>query len=294
MLYQDPDAVVAGPPALLDGAWEGECRLRRTTGEVVDVTANTFLVRDPETGDPMNVAVVHRDITERKRTESELRRASERRREMLAHVVAAQEDERRRIAGDIHDDSIQALAAVDLRLQLLRRRIGQLPSGDEHVQLVDRLREAVQEATRRLRRLLFELEPPALASAGLAAALQDFAAALFADAGVAVAVDNQLEARLPEELRTIAYRIGQEALTNVFKHAHASVVRITLAGGRKGLLLSVADDGVGIRAEGERRPGHLGLAGIRERAEVAGGWVELGPGEDGGGTLVRVWLPVPG
>lgn len=226
-------------------------------------------------------------------SERELRRASEHRRELLAHLVAAQEQERRRIAADVHDDSIQVMAAVDLRLAVLRRRLDGLGAAEE-AETLDTLQRTVREATGRLRTLLFDLQPPQLDHGGLLAAMRQLAGSLFAATDTEVEVSGGFAEEPPSDLQMVLYRIGQEALVNARKHAHASLVRVSGRQVDGGYELVVRDDGVGI-AEPDLRPrhGHRGVMTMHERAEVAEGRLEVSGGP-GAGTRIRVWVPHPG
>ena len=234
------------------------------------------------------------DITDIKTAEEELQRTvdllqstDDERRDLLARVVRAQEEERQRIAADIHDDSIQKMTAVGLRLEALRS----LDIGEEGGGLLDRLGESVELAIRRLRRLMFELRPPALDREGLEAALRQYLHELATETNLVVRIDVHLDHEPPDEIRAIAYRIALEALANVRKHARADEVRVEVGSEDGGVRVRIVDDGVGFDpASLGHRPGHIGLSAIRERAELAGGTC-LVASEPGNGTTVEFWLP---
>ena len=255
----------------------------------------------PEADDSGRVVRIHgaaQDITDHKRMEEtlgstleELRRTDRERLRLLVHLVRAQEEERKRIAEGIHDDSIQVMATVGLRLATLSRRA----TNQEDRRALAELEDLVEGAVARLRGLLFDLAPPLLRDQGLAAALRHLLDKLAADHpdGLRVELDGALDAEPAEEISVLLYRIAQEALTNVRKHARASSVRVSLQPIDGGIHLAVEDDGVGLPPE-ERlpRPGHLGLTAMRERAEMAGGWCRI-EGAPGRGTAVRCWVPLP-
>jgi signal transduction histidine kinase len=210
----------------------------------------------------------------------------------LAHLVAAQEKERRRIAQDVHDDSIQVMAAVELRLAVLRRRMAGLGAAEE-AEIVHKLQHTVQEATGRLRALLFDLQPPHLHDGGLLAAIRQLADTLFEATDTAVEVSGGFAREPRTDLQMLLYRIGQEALGNARKHAHARSVQVCGRQVDGGYELVVRDDGVGIAAEDLwPKHGHLGVVTMREWAELAGGSLEV-PAAPGAGTVVRVWVPDP-
>jgi PAS domain S-box-containing protein len=249
-----------------------------------------------ERGRPVAVQGTARDITERKKAEEELRESVEalrrtdaERRNLLAHLTRAQEEERSRIASDIHDDSIQVMTAVGIRLETLRRQLSDL----DQLALVEELQQTVDRSISRLRSLLFELKPPALDRDGLAPALRMYLEVTGADGGFKYGIDNKLTGEPPLEIRTILYRIAQEALANVRKHAGARHVDVGLEERDGGYLVRVRDDGKGFSSSDLAQgppPGHLGFTAMRERAESARGWwrTESSPGE---GTVVEFWLP---
>lgn len=239
---------------------------------------------------------IARDVTERVRAQERLqasydalRGADEQRRRLLARLVRAQEEERQRIALDIHDDSIQVMTAVGMRLQLLHRAL----TDPEDVAALVNAQETVQLTIQRLRHLLFELHPPSLDRVGLSAALVDHSRLIEDEGGPQVSIEDRMRVEPPPGSRTIAYRIAQEALVNVRKHARASRVGILLEDDRDGTRVTIRDDGVGFDPDAtpaNGTPGHLGIASMLERAQLAGGWcrVDSAPGQ---GTTVAFWVP---
>jgi signal transduction histidine kinase len=228
--------------------------------------------------------VVVRGATERETRAEEVRGIAERR-AALARLVSAGEEERRRIAGDIHDDSIQVMTAAGMRLQILRRSL----DDPEQLSLLRELDETVKLSISRLRHLIFELRPSALDNEGLSAALRAYLDEADATTATTYLLDDRLTSQPSEANRVVLYRITQEALTNVRKHARASHASVTLGSRDGGTYVTVRDDGVGFTPDiATARPGHLGLAAIRERAELAGGWlrVESNPS----GTTVEFWI----
>jgi signal transduction histidine kinase len=217
---------------------------------------------------------------------------AEQRAVLLDRLVRAEEAERARVAADVHDDSVQALAVVDLRLGQLRHQLGEL--SPEQVETLDVLRESVARATSRLRQLLFDLEAPT-EGVDLTTSLTDAAAHLFHDTAVAWRVTGDGGPDLPATSRLTAYRIAREAMLNCLKHAGAGrvEVRVDTDPGSGELVLTVADDGRGFGEEERRdRPGHLGLSGMDDRATIAGGRLEI-DSSPGRGTTVRLRLPRP-
>jgi len=231
----------------------------------------------------MKVAERTEELTESLR---KIRIGDEQRRRLLASLVHAEEDERKRIAGDIHDDPMQKIVATNMRLQLLRRQL----SDPAHLEVLDKLLSTVRGSITSLRHLIFELRPHVLDQDGLAPALRDYLESL--DADFEFTLEQQLQDEPDAELRVLLYRVAQEALTNIRKHAHARRVNVLLAEQDGGFLVRITDDGVGFTAPGTLQSGrgHLGLSAMRERAEMAGGWCRL-LSLPGAGTTVEIWVP---
>ena len=271
-------------------------RLMRKDGEIVWLEIQVGPLRDAE-GNVESIHGIARDVTERVRAEEELRasvdalRAIDRQRQALVQrLITAQEEERLRIANDIHDDSIQLMTAVGVRLAILRNKLRET----EEAESVAKLEQTVQEAIVRLRNLIFELRPAALDREGIAPALREYLATSHRDGAARVRLHDELQAEPSPETRVLLYRLTQEALTNVRKHARASQVDVELLPERGGTHITVRDDGVGFDPEAvvEVTPGNLGLISMRERATLAGGWCRV-TSSPGAGTTVEFWIPEP-
>jgi signal transduction histidine kinase len=229
------------------------------------------------------------DMTEASRTEELLRALTHR-------VVQAQEAERGRVALELHDNIIQHLCAVHFRSQALADRLSKRdgPLKGEAM----RLREMLGETAREAERIARDLRPGVLDQLGLSAVLRS-ACVEFADrTGVSAEVScARLPARLPAGTELALYRILQEALKNVEKHARATHVAVSLRRMGAFVQLAVIDDGVGShadhRAAARKGAGGLGLLGMRERAAFVGGSLKVESGRRGG-TKVEVRVPVAG
>lgn len=217
----------------------------------------------------------------------QLERRDEERMRLLGHVVEAAEAERRRIAGDVHDDSIQVMTAHVMALQLIRRRV-------DDPALAERLRDLEDSgrgAIARLRDLVFELHSPVLEELGLGPAIEALCERTFEGEPVRWSVVDRLPEPPPPAARDTAYRVAQEALQNARRHAEPSHVTVQLTREDDQLVASVTDDGRGfVPGEVGTRPGHRGLLGARERAEAAGGEMEI-VSADGQGTTVTCRVP---
>jgi PAS domain S-box-containing protein len=216
-----------------------------------------------------------------------LEQVATQRTELLRRLVTAQEGERTRLAADIHDEPVQALAAADLRLGLLQSRLATVAPDLEAS--VTKIQDTLATATGGLRQMLFDLEPLD-SDAGCAAVVREAASHIFEDVPLSWTLECDDAVALPDAEQTHALRIIKEALINVRKHALASTVAISIRNQDRGIEVAVSDDGVGLAPDAEARPGHRGLQTMRDRAELAGGWCRL---EDrpGGGTTLRFWVP---
>jgi signal transduction histidine kinase len=243
----------------------------------------------------MNSVRVSRTIRQQNRRLEEqgerLEKAQSERGRLLRQAVEAAEDERRRIAAELHDGPIQDLTAIDLRLEPLRLDLEETeqPGSASLRDAQERIRHEIAE----LRRLIARLRPPALDERGLEAALADQARLVTNSSEVVCRLSSKLAERLDETVETIVYRVAQEALTNVVKHANASHADLSLYHRNGSVVLEVRDNGVGFdvsKLDELLGGGHFGLASMRERVEMAGGaWlVESHPG---GGTCIRAEVP---
>jgi PAS domain S-box-containing protein len=235
------------------------------------------------------------DITQRKEVEERLRwsldvlrRTIQQRRELARRLQNAQEAERQRIAADIHDDPIQVMSAVDMRLQMLAEYPETITS-----EALAGIEAEVRGAIERLRSMLFELRPAALDREGLIPAIRLYVDRRAKTAGWEAEVVDRMFVQTDPDLSALLYRIAQEAIVNVAKHADATSVHVEVSSAGDGLTLRVIDDGKGFipDLDAPPAPGHLGVPTMVERTELAGGWARIvsAPGE---GTMVECWLPL--
>lgn len=208
-------------------------------------------------------------------TLDELQRDREQLQHLANQVIRAQEDERQRISRELHDDTAQVLFAQLLRLTALKAS-----SNDEVRTLAEELEDMTVEGIESVRRLALELRPPALDDLGLREALGAAAQRFEDQTGIVPRyhVDG-LRERLPADVELVLYRVGQEALTNISKHAHASDVEISLHRGPEDVVLVVEDNGRGFDIGGIRRSDGLGLGlglfGMEERVQLVGGTLSI-------------------
>ena len=208
-------------------------------------------------------------------------------REAVRKVVAAQELERARLARELHDETGQALTSILLGL----KGVEQAVATEEARAALASVRETVSSTLQSVRRLAVELRPSALDDFGLVPALERLAATFGEQTGVRVDFEAQVdEERFAPEVETTLYRIVQEALTNVVKHAGASRVSILVVRRGDAVAAVVEDDGSGFEPSTAREAG-LGLAGMRERMALVDGALRVESSE-GGGTTIAVEVPV--
>jgi signal transduction histidine kinase len=208
---------------------------------------------------------------------------------LLVRLLEAEDAERARIAADIHEDSVQALGAVTLQLQLLRHH---LPSPSAEVEALQAsVSDLVMAATNRLRALLFTLEPTPT-NIPISESIRTFAAQIFDETSMHWSIDDlDAGAELPRVERSQALRIAKEALTNARAHAEATEVVVTLRGGDQGLEIVICDNGKAMDpASFLSAPGHRGLATMQDRAAILGGSCTMEPSLPHGCT-VRVFVP---
>jgi signal transduction histidine kinase len=207
-------------------------------------------------------------------------------------IIAAREEERRRLRRDLHDGLGPTLAAIGLKVDVARERAGE-PAGADHAELgglLDEIRADVRSVISDVRRLARELRPPTLDALGLAGAIGQQAAALGggpSGPSIVVEIGKPLPA-LRAAVEVVAYRIATEAMTNVVRHAEAQSCIVRLSVDRDGLVVEIEDDGRGIDPTA---PSGVGRRSIDERAAEVGGEVDLVT-RPGGGTIVRARLPL--
>jgi PAS domain S-box-containing protein len=240
-------------------------------------------------------SVILRDITHRQRAEAEVRASRERLRALAARLQTAREEERTHAAREIHDVLAQELTSLKLDLAWLGRRLGELNDPEQQAVLqkkVTAMTELTDQASRSVQRIATELRPPVLDSLGLCAAAEwvaaDFRKRTEIDCTVKVPPQGLV---LDRDRSTALFRILQESLTNVVRHARATHVEINLQHDSKEIVLTVCDNGCGIHPGKADDPGSIGLLGMRERAALLQGQCAIS-NRPAGGSVVEVRLPL--
>jgi len=223
------------------------------------------------------------------RARAELALSEQRLARFAEHLQSAIESERASIAREIHDDIGGALAALRLNLGWISRR-ADTPAMQEQVSSAE---DMVQHALGASQRIMMNLRPAVL-DQGLFPAIQWLAQSFQRRTGVRTVLHTQNEnMHADRAVELTAYRTAQEALTNISKHAHCSEVRIELSDAEGVLTLEVSDNGDGIAAGAQEKPASYGLRGLRERARVVGGWLDL-ISQPGAGTTLILSVPLDG
>jgi two-component system, NarL family, sensor histidine kinase UhpB len=222
-----------------------------------------------------------------------LDRLEERRQQAAAQILRAMEEERKRIARELHDETSQSLTSVVVNLQVIEQQLAD--STEEMAGRVRLTKEIAQRTLDETRRLMFDLRPSVLDDLGLVPALRWFISQRVSPRGLKVEFQaTGLEQRLPEELETALFRICQEAMTNAVKHARAHRLLVSMVREPGQIIALIEDDGAGFHpvhvvSKGDKDRG-LGLFGMQERAALVGGAVQI-DSAPGRGTVVRVTVP---
>jgi signal transduction histidine kinase len=239
-------------------------------------------------------ARVARRTQELQRLYAELRDRDERRAELLKRFLSAQEGERMRLARELHDETCQTIAALSFRLETA---LSELPEGEARARL-EEVKGLAGRALDDLHRVIFDLRPSILDDLGLLAAVRWYAARHLEPLGISVKCEfEDVEDRVPHDVATAVFRIVQEALLNVARHAEAEDVLVQIAADEKRLLIEIEDDGRGFDPKSVELPSEtgrgLGLLGMRERVEILGGKMHLDAAPGNGAHLTFV-IPIPG
>ena len=268
-----------------EGSWEGELIHTRRDGSRVTVDSRWTLWRSAE-GNPLGWLQINTDITGRKRAEESLRA-------LTARLLQLQDDERRRIARELHDSAGQILVALDINLSLVQKNEGLAPNAANAVRESIAL---VQQLSKELRTTSHLLHPPLLDESGLPSAVRWFVDGFAKRSKIPVDLEIAPDlGRLPREVETTIFRMVQECLTNIHRHSGSPTASIRIARNSNHVSVAVRDRGKGMSADNYRNsfgpitPG-VGIQGMRERVRQLGGHLQIHSGSSG--TTVRATLPV--
>jgi PAS domain S-box-containing protein len=275
------------------GHWEGDLITIAQDGRRV-VMASRWALQWGKRDEAPRVLVINSDITERKRGEESVVLQREQLRALAERLQRVREEDRKKIARDLHDQIGQILTAIKMDMTWMSRH---LPETEHEV--LARLKESVQlinDGVKAVRTICSGLRPGVLDDLGLAAAIEWQASEFASRNGVRCQVSvPPVDLHLDGDRATATFRIFQECLTNVIRHAQAKSVRVALRQEEESILLVVEDDGIGFRESGLSNSfGSLGLLGMKERAQFCGGDVQISSSPGNGTTVtVRVPLDIP-
>jgi signal transduction histidine kinase len=259
----------------------------RHNGEEFPIDASISQV---EVGNERYYTVILRDVSRRVAAERDLAQVREDLRELAVASRTAREQENSRISRELHDELGQNLTSLKMDIAWLEQRLG---AGDAEVgRTLAEMRKLLDSTMASARRISADLRPLMLDDLGLAAALEWLAQETGRRHGftVTLAIDESCK-RLAEPLASQLYRVVQESLTNVARHAEASHVKVALSRRRDEVCLEIEDDGRGLSAKDLEKKGSFGLVGIRERIYMLKGRVEM-QGEPGRGTRINAAVPL--
>jgi PAS domain S-box-containing protein len=273
--------------------WSGFYRFRRKDGTYASVMDRGFILGDAA-GKPVRIVGGISDVTEQRKAEQALQNSRRQLRALSARLQSVREEERAKVAREIHDELGQVLTALKINLDWLERKLGVRDNDPSLNPLLDRVVESAEiadSAISSVQKIASELRPSSLDNLGLAAALGQETQRFQLRTNIACQVKLPADGLdLPAEAATAVFRIFQEALTNVARHAQATEVRATLESEADQVVLQIEDNGRGIPPEALADTKSLGLLGMRERASVLGGEVVIAPLQPRG-TRVTLRLP---
>ncbi|MFZ3322480.1 MAG: PAS domain-containing protein [Usitatibacter sp.] len=272
-----------------DGPHEIEYRVVWPNGEVHVLRGLATVVRD-DSGRPVRVYGTNLDITERRRKDEAIRTSTQRLRALTRRLVELQETQRRDISRELHDRVGQTLTAMRINMEIIRDRLGSRDDSVIRERNGDSL-TLMASAFEAIKNVMYELRPPMLDEQGLIAPLQWYAKKFADRTGIRLTVTGDEGVRWRPEVELALFRIAQEAITNIARHARAASARIDVRRAADAAILTIEDDGVGISEAGRMEPPGYGMISMRERAESVDGTIEVSPRAPHG-TRITVSVPV--
>jgi two-component system sensor histidine kinase UhpB len=292
----DRDRVLESIRQVVDSGgrtWSGEYRFRRKDGTYAIIVDRGYIIPDAA-GKPARLVGGLSDISERRLAERALERSRQQLRALTTRLQEGREEERANVAREIHDDLGQVLTALKLNLDWLERKIEEEKNGAPLNPFLDRVvesQELIEGAIDSVQRIATDLRPALLDNLGLSEALRE-ESRRFRER-TSLPCELQLPSqplKVSSEAAIAIFRVFQEALTNVVRHAQATQVQVSLENNDRQVILQVEDNGKGIRPEALNDPNSLGLLGMVERALALGGQVAVAPVTPQG---TRVTLQIP-
>ena len=278
-----PEAVEIWKRVLAGEKVYAATKRRRKDGSVVDVEIHGIPLKVK--GKLIGVYGIYHDVSERREAELALRQLS-------ARLLQLQDEERRRIARELHDTTAQKLVALTMNLTRFRELC--MDCNPDALHLIEESQALAEQSAKELRTLSYLLHPPTLDDMGLSSAISWYARGFSHRSGVEVSLElPPLMTRLPRDIETTMFRVVQEGLTNVHRHSGSPIASIRLTSDAEQIVLEISDRGVGIPSnlQGATVALGVGIAGMRERVHQLGGTLDII--SDQHGTTLRVHQPVP-
>jgi PAS domain S-box-containing protein len=264
----------------------------RKDGSTFTASLNIYTEVD-DNGELIKTKTIARDLTERRRVE-ELKKSREQLRSLSAYLENAREEEKKRIARQIHDELGHALTTLDLDLSWVSNRLSKDRSSVDIESLIERtqaMSALIDSTVQTVQRISSELIPGVLDHLGLSEAIKWQVDNFRERTGIEYSIIIDPESIMLDQKSSLTlFRIFQETLTNIIRHSEATTVTVMLKESDRTLELEIQDNGKGIEAHHVSSPESIGLIGIRERARILGGWVDIS-GSSGTGTAVKVIIP---
>jgi two-component system sensor histidine kinase UhpB len=279
-----------------EGEWSApnHAALRARNGVTVPIEWSEASIRDEQDA-VIGRVLIFRDVTERQRAEAQLKESREQLRLLAAHLQNVREEERTRIAREVHDELGQMITGLKMDLSWIEKRlpeIADVAAREPVAAKAKSMSELLDRTVKTVRKIASELRPGVLDDLGLLPAIEWQARDWQARTGIECQVSASLEGvTVSPERSTALFRIFQEVLTNVARHAQATRVRARISADDGWLVMEVQDNGRGITEEDQHRPRSFGVLGMQERAALLGGKCAV-TGEPGVGTAVRVRIPL--
>lgn len=273
------------------GSYENVFRMLHADGKYRWIWSRGYYLKD-ENDIKGRIVGAHIDITERKQFEEELKTINIRLRKLSAHLQTVREEERTHIAREIHDELGNQLTGLKLDLSRLKSEIEELESNEDLVQKADEMIEKVVSTITAVRKISSDLRPSTLDDLGLIATIEWQAQQFEQRTGIKCDLQlKKLSAELSKDVNTTVFRIFQESLTNVMRHAQASKVSVKMYESDDTLIMKITDNGVGISDNRKYNTSSLGLLGMTERAAVLNGTFNI-ENDNGNGTTATLKIPV--
>jgi PAS domain S-box-containing protein len=271
-------------------SWDTEYRVQWPDGSVRWLNSKGAVLLDAS-GQPFRTTGVTLDITERKRAEEELATSRDEIRALAARLVTAQEEERRRLSREVHDQICQDLASIAIELG---RFAAKPPRREDAATAFRALQQRVVEAAQEAHHIALRLHSPVLDDLGLVSALGDLCRQ-FSERAPGIALNFKscaLPELVPSEVASCLVRVAQESLQNTAKHSYAKQGSVALNWQNRTIMLTITDDGIGFDTQRTRVNGGLGLIGMEERARSVSGKLTIAA-QPGSGTSITLEVPLP-